>query len=365
MKKNNFCVIMAGGVGSRFWPVSKTKKPKQFLDILGIGRTLIQQTYDRFINICEPENILIVTSQIYKDLVIEQLPDLPVNNILLEPERRNTAPCIAYANYKIEAKNPNANIIVTPADHLVLDTENFTKIINKSLEYTAKNDDLLTLGIKPNRPETGYGYIQICSDCIYDKISNTNIKKVKTFTEKPELKMAKVFYESGEFLWNSGIFIWSLKAIKKAFQSQLKSVDGLFKQGIGIYNTENESLFITRTYKKCKSVSIDYGIMENAKNVFVYPVNFGWSDLGTWSSLYENSKKDSNGNVKKGDNILLYKTKNSIINVSNDKLVVIQGLKDIIVAESDNVLLISTKKDEQEIRQIVNDVRIEKGEKYI
>ena len=355
---------MAGGVGSRFWPVSKTAKPKQFLDILGLNRTLIQQTFDRFINVCPAENFFVVTSEIYKSLVVEQLPEIPEKNILLEPSRRNTAPCIAYANYRIEIENPNANIIVTPADHLITDTHKFMKVINKSLKFTDQNDVLLTIGITPTRAETGYGYIQECTEKS-DKSKKKEIKKVKTFTEKPNLEMAEIFYKSGEFHWNSGIFVWSLKSIKKAFETHLSDVDELFKKGIGIFNTDSEEQFISKTYQICKKISIDFGIMEKAENVYVYPSNFGWSDLGTWGSLYENSQHDENENVVNGKNVLLYKTTNSIINVPDDKLVVIQGLDDVIVAESDGVLLISTKKDEQLIKEIVNDVKIEKGEKFV
>ncbi len=364
---NNYCVIMAGGVGSRFWPLSRTQKPKQFIDVLGTGRTLIQQTFDRFLDVCPPENILVVTSVIYKDIVIEQLPEIPQNNILLETARRNTAPCVAYANYKIALQNPKANIVVSPADHLVTNTTKFTQIIKKSLDSTEKNDVLLTIGIKPNRPDTGYGYIQVeTNEKKQSPITeNTEIKKVKTFTEKPNLEMAKIFVESGEFHWNAGIFIWSLKAINKSFKQFLPEVDALFEAGNEFYNTDKEDDFIKRTYSICKNISLDYGIMEHAQNVYVYPANFGWSDLGTWGSLYENSEKDSNGNSIMGDNVMLYNTKNSIINTSNDKLVVVQGLDDVIIAESDNILLISTKKDEQLIKQIVTDIKTVKGKKYI
>ncbi len=361
---NNYCVIMAGGVGSRFWPLSRTQKPKQFIDILGTGRTLIQQTFDRFLEICPPENILIVTSAIYKGVVIEQLPEIPEHNILLEPARRNTAPCVAYANYKIAIQNPEANIIVSPADHLVTNTIEFTKIIKSSLDFTQKNEVLLTLGIKPSRPETGYGYIQI-EDKKDELTQNNEISKVKTFTEKPNLEMAKVFLNSGEFYWNSGIFIWSLKTINKSFNQFLPDVNSLFANGVGFYNTDKEHDFINKTYTTCKNISLDYGIMEHADNVYVYPADFGWSDLGTWGSLYENSNKDKNKNAVKGNDVMLYNTKNSIINVSDNKLVVIQGMEDVVITESDNILLISTRKDEQLIKQIVTDIKTEKGEEYI
>lgn len=361
MNSNNYCVIMAGGVGSRFWPVSRTQKPKQFLDILGTGRTLIQQTYDRFQTICPPENFIVVTSDIYEDLVKEQLPEIPVENILSEPARRNTAPCIAYATHKIHKKNPGANMIVTPADHLVIYVEQFREVINNSLNFAADRLALVTVGIKPTRPETGYGYIQICNDC---NVEFEGVDKVKTFTEKPNLEMAKLFLESGEFVWNSGIFIWSVKSILDAMLKHLPDVNVLFDNP-SVYYSENEKQFIDDVYSKVTNISIDFGVMEKAENVYVVPAEFGWSDLGTWGSLYDYSEKDDNSNVIKGDNVQVYDTQNSIIHVSSDKLVVIHGLKNAIVAESDNIFLISTLKNEQKIRDIVNDIKIEKGEKYV
>lgn len=365
---NNFCIIMAGGIGSRFWPLSRTQKPKQFLDILGSGRTLIQQTFDRFSEICPPQNILVVTGNIYKQVVQEQLPEIPENNILLEPARRNTAPCVAYANKKIKLQNPNANIVVTPADHLVTNPQEFIRVIKNSLNFTKKNDVLLTLGIKPNRPETGYGYIQI--DTTNNKTQNkilqdTQIKKVKTFTEKPNLEMAKVFLQTGEFFWNAGIFIWSLKSIEKSFEKFLPEVNNLFSAGTNAYNSKLEIGFIEQTYAKCENISLDYGIMEKAQNVYVLPADFGWSDLGTWGSLYENLQKDENQNAVVGKNVKLYNSKNNIVNVGSNKLVVVQGLDNVIITQSDDIILISAKKDEQQIKQIVTDIRTEHGEKYI
>ncbi|MBI4648121.1 MAG: mannose-1-phosphate guanylyltransferase [Bacteroidia bacterium] len=363
MKKNIFSIIMAGGIGSRFWPLSRTEKPKQFLDILGVGKTLLQQTYDRMLKICPSKNIYIVTNSDYYDLVATQLPDIDTDQILLEPTRRNTAPCIAYANYKIMKKNPDALIVTAPSDHLILKENEFIAELKKGLEFVGKNDALVTLGIKPHRIETGYGYIQIDSEEsveIYD-----NLFKVKTFTEKPNYELAKVFFESGEFYWNSGIFIWTLKDITNAFEEFLPEIDALFKDGINIYSTPLEKEFISRVYSDCKNISIDYGIMEKAENVFVLCSDFGWSDLGTWGSLYENLKKDDYMNIIKGKNVLTYDTRGCIINVPDDKLVTIQGLEDYIVVESDNMLLICKKRDEQKIRQIVNDVRLEKGEKFI
>jgi len=356
---------MAGGVGSRFWPLSRLEKPKQFLDILGVGKTLLQQTFDRFKQVCPVENILVVTSTIYKNLVIEQLPEISRNNILLEPVRRNTAPCIAFANHKILLQNKNANIVVTPADHLILDEQKFINSINCSLDFTANNNVLLTLGIKPHRVETGYGYIQINFEFKDKIIEGTEFQKVKTFTEKPEYEMAKIFFESGEFYWNSGIFIWSLNSINKAFEENLSDVNNLFKNSGEFFNTEFEDQYIDKLYSECQNISIDYGIMEKADNVFVLPSEFGWTDLGTWGSLFENIKKDNNGNAINGNNVMVYNTFGSVINVPDNKLVVVQGLKEVIIAESDNILLISALKEEQMIRQIVNEVKIEKGDKYV
>jgi mannose-1-phosphate guanylyltransferase len=361
--ENNYCVIMAGGVGSRFWPLSRMNKPKQFLDILGTGRTLLQMTFDRFQSICPVENIYIVTSTIYKETVLEQLPELKEEQILLEPARRNTAPCIAYANYKIFKKNPNANIVTAPSDHLILKEDEFKKVIKEGLEFASKKNALLTLGIKTSRPETGYGYIQVNGN--KNITENKNIYKVKTFTEKPDKDLAKVFYESGEFFWNAGIFIWSLKSIMKAFETNLPEIDTLFKEGVSIYNTEKESEFISHTYYECKNISIDYGVMEKADNVYVYCSDFGWADLGTWGSLHENISKDENKNAILGDNVFSYELENCIVNMPKDKLVVLQGLKDLIIVESDNILLVCKKEDEQEIKQYVNDVKLKLGEKYL
>lgn len=361
MDKNHYCVIMAGGVGSRFWPLSRNSKPKQFLDILGTGRTFIQQTFDRFAKIIPIENIMVVTSSIYKDLVLEQLPQIDASQILLEPFRRNTAPCVAFANYKILQQNPNAVIVVAPADHLILNEEEFNQVILKGLQFAESNNALTTIGIKPNRPETGYGYIQINSSV---SAPVAGIRKVKTFTEKPNLEMAKVFLSSGEFHWNSGIFIWSLKSIMDSFKEFLPEVDNLFSEGIGNYNTPAEDEFIRQVYSDCKSISLDYGILEKAENVFVILADFGWSDLGTWGSLFLNTTRDTNGNSIGGANVLSYGLKDCIVRVPEDKLVVLQGLEDYIVVESDNILLVCKKGDEQEIKTFVSDVLIEKGEKF-
>lgn len=363
MDKNIFCVIMAGGVGSRFWPLSRTGKPKQFLDFLGAGKTLLQQTYDRVIKICPEENILIVTNADYGELVFEQLPELKPEQVLLEPLRKNTAPCIAYANYKIQQINSEANIIVAPSDHLILKEDEFIRVIRDGLEFVQETDSLLTLGITPDRPETGYGYIQATNGDTY--FNNPNLKKVKTFTEKPDYEMAKVFYESGDFFWNSGLFIWSLKSIMKAFEKHLPEVNVLFAEGIKLYNTSREKDFVLNTYSNCKNISIDYGIMEKAENVFVLCSDFGWSDLGTWGSVFEHSPKQKGNNVISGQNVFIYDLKDSFVKVPDDKLVVLQGLEGYIVVESQNMLLICKREDEQKIKQFVNDIKIRKGENFI
>ena len=362
MNTDNYCVIMAGGVGSRFWPLSKKNRPKQFLDILGTGKTLIQSTFERFASICPAENFLVVTNADYKELVLQQLPDIKEDQVLLEPIMRNTAPCIAYANHKIQKRNPNASIIVTPADHLILNETKFLKVLSEGIEFVQDGNKLLTLGIHPSRPETGYGYIQVSNNAVK---SYTDIYPVKTFTEKPHLELAKVFQESGEFFWNSGIFVWKLAAIQESFNLYLPDINHLFASGLDKIDTKEEQEFIDQIYPKCENISIDYGILEKSENVFVYCSEFGWSDLGTWGSMYEHSTKDDNKNAIQGENIMLYESKNCLINVSNDKLVVVQGLKDYIVVETNNTLLICPKRDEQEIKKIVNDVKITKGKKFI
>ncbi len=354
---------MAGGVGSRFWPLSRTARPKQFQDILGTGKTLIQQTYDRFSSLIPPENFLVVTSVSYKQMVLDQLPELEENQILSEPLRRNTAPCLAYAAHKIKIKDPGANLIIAPSDHLILKEEEFRSQIEKGLEFIREKDVLLTLGIKPSRPETGYGYIQVKNE----NASNhpDNFHKVKTFTEKPDIDMAKIFLESGEFFWNSGIFIWSLSSIMEAFNTHLPDISSLFAKGIKLYNTDDEVHFISKTYSECRGISIDYGILEKADNVYVLTADFGWSDLGTWGSLYDNKEKDENGNVISGENVLTYDTQNCIINLNDEKVAVLHGLDGYIVAESNDTLMICRREDEQQIKQFVTDVRIQKGDSLV
>lgn len=363
INKNYYCIIMAGGIGARFWPMSKTSRPKQFIDILGSGRTLIQQTFDRFLSICPKENILIVTNEIYRQQVLEQLEGITEDQVLCEPCRRNTAPCIAYASYKIHQQNPNACVVVAPSDHIILKQNDFTEIIKTALEAAAQNDWLFTLGIKPSRPDTGYGYIQFEGKKL--EAMDQRIRKVKQFTEKPQLDKAKEFLASGDFLWNAGIFVWSLKSILVAFESYLPEVNKLFKDGLGIYHSKEEQSFVNKTYPVCENISIDYGIMEKAQNVYVMQSDFGWSDLGTWGSLYTIQKKDENQNAILGDNVMTYDSQNCIVNVPKDKLVVLQGLQDYIVVEDDGVLLVCKKQDEQKIRQFVDDVREQKGEQYV
>ncbi len=354
---------MAGGIGARFWPMSRTSHPKQFIDILGTGKTLIQQTVERFLKICPMENILIVTNEIYREMVLDQLEGFTDNQVLCEPMRRNTAPAIAYAIYKINEVNPDANIIVAPSDHIILKEDTFTKVILSALNATVKNDWLLTLGITPSRPETGYGYIQYEDSNPFAE--DKNIKKVKTFTEKPNYNLAVTFLESGDFLWNSGIFIWSAKSILKAFNDYLPEVDSIFKDGKGIYNTDKEQEFINKVYPVCKNISIDYGVMEKAKNVYVLASDFGWSDLGTWGSMFEIRDKDENNNAIIGNSVMTFDTKNCVVNMPENKLVVLQGLDDYIVVENDDILLVCRKRDEQNIREMVNAVKVEKGEEFI
>ncbi|MBL7889536.1 MAG: mannose-1-phosphate guanylyltransferase [Bacteroidia bacterium] len=361
--KNNYCVIMAGGVGSRFWPMSRTAHPKQFMDILGTGETLLQQTYNRFLRLCPKENIFIVTNESYVSLVKEQIKGIANDNILSEPARKNTAPCVAYASYKIAQMNPDALIVVAPSDHLITKEDTFVKAIKACYAKAASEDCLVTLGINPSRPDTGYGYIQFVESEVKEK--DKRIKKVKTFTEKPDLEMAKFFLQSGDFLWNSGIFIWSVKSVITAFEKHCSDMDAIFKEGNGKYNTPQEAEFIAKAYTNCKNISIDYAIMEKADNVYVRSSIIGWSDLGTWGSLYEHVKQDDHKNAIVGKNVMMYDSKNCIVNVPKDKLVVMQGLDDYIVVESDGILLICKKEDEQQIRTFVNDVKVTKGDKFV
>lgn len=358
--KNNYALIMAGGIGSRFWPISRTSYPKQFIDILGTGKTLIQQTYERFLKIVPKENIFILTNDNYINLVKAQLNQIDDAQIIGEPIMRNTAPCIAYGSHKIRKINPNASIVVAPSDHLIMDNDEFIRCINIALEVASKNDCLITLGIKPSRPDTGYGYIQ------YNTLKiEENFFKVKTFTEKPSLEIAKTFVQSGDFLWNAGIFVWSAENIIKSFEKYLPEMNDIFLEGTEIYNTDKEKEFIQSAFTQCTNISIDYGIMEKADNVYVLPSEFGWSDLGTWDSVYELSEKDYVGNaVRPAERVIMYDSSNCMVNVPIGKLVVLQGLHDYIVVEDNNTLLICPRDQEQEIKQIVADIKQRFGPEF-
>ncbi|NLY24546.1 MAG: mannose-1-phosphate guanylyltransferase [Bacteroidales bacterium] len=356
---NNYCVIMSGGVGSRFWPFSKEDKPKQFLDFFGTGRSLLQSTYDRFSKIVPPENIYIVTNDIYAEMTRAQLPELKENQLLLEPLRRNTAPAIAFASFRIRAVNPHANIIVAPSDHLIMNEDQFANDIKKGLAFVAENPVLLTLGIMPGRPETGYGYIQV------EESSTDGIQKVKAFTEKPNLELARKFVESGEFMWNSGIFLWNVNSIIDAFRKYLPDIIQKFNEGKELFNTPQEKQFVDVSFPFCPNISIDYGVLEKADNVYVNISNFGWSDLGTWGSLHEISHCDENNNASLNCKAMFIESNDNVVAMSEDKLVVLQGLDDYIVAESDNVLLICRKSEEQRIKHFVTDVKFRYGDEYI
>ncbi len=358
--KNNYVAIMAGGIGSRFWPVSRVDLPKQFLDILNTGKTLIQSTFERFAQFIPIENIYIVTSYQYKEITRKQLPDLPEENIVCEPSRKNTAPCVAYISYKIQQLNDNANLICAPADHLILDDVAFIKISLEALEFTEKNNALLTLGIKPFQPNTGYGYIQYEQHAV-----NDNIYKVKTFTEKPDLELAKTFIASGDFLWNAGIFVWKTKSIISAFEKYLPEMHELFDGAKNAMNSEMENEAIEVIYPLCVNISIDYGILEKAENVYVIPSSFGWSDLGTWGSAYENLEKDYHENAVAGDNIILFDSSKNIVHTTGDKLTLLQGLDNFIVVDTPDALLVCKKENEQNIKEYLAEIRRNKGDKYL
>jgi mannose-1-phosphate guanylyltransferase len=354
---------MAGGVGTRFWPMSRRETPKQFIDILGMGKSLLQQTFDRFAAVCPEENIYVVTGKRYKSLVLEQLPLLSEKQVLCEPYRRNTAPCIAYANHKIVKQNPDAVVAVTAADHVVMKPDVFTGVIRDGMEAATSNDWLITIGIRPSYPNTGYGYIQFNDEEM--SAANNQIKKVKVFTEKPSLEMAQQFIASGDFLWNAGIFIWSVKSSIKSFEENLPEVEELFVASASVLDTDKEDSEIEKIYSVCKSISIDYGVMEKAKNVYVMASDFGWSDLGTWGSLYDLHNKDNDGNAILNSSALLYDVSGSIVKLPKDKIAVLQGLHDYIIAEDKNMLLICKKSEEQHIRKMVNDVEARFGEQYV
>lgn len=351
---------MAGGIGSRFWPVSRTQYPKQFIDILGTGKSLIQWTYQRFANICPKENIYFITNQNYISTLKEQIPDINDENIISEPSRKNTAPCAAYFAHKMMALNPLANIIMSPADHLIMDERAFERTTFDALDFVATHDALLTLGIKPTRPDTGYGYIQ------YDVEENLEkVYRVKTFTEKPSLDLARTFLKSGDFLWNSGIFVWNVNTIMDALEKYLPEINEVFLQASGSYNTPQEHDVINELYSQCTNISIDYGIMEKAKNVFVVPSYFGWCDLGTWESAYENSDKDYLGNAVYGNNVMVIDASECMIKAPDKKLVVLQGLEQFIVIDTADVLLICERNREQQIKEYVAEVKRNKGDRFL
>lgn len=359
LNKNTYVAIMAGGIGSRFWPYSRVDKPKQFLDVLNTGQSLLQLTFERFNKICLSENIFIVTNEDYVTLVKEQLPDLKDYQILAEPIRRNTAPCVAYVCQKIQSINENANIIVTPSDHIILKEDKFQQTIAKAIDFIEKNDVLLTLGIKPTRPDTGYGYIQ------REENEIEGVFKVKAFTEKPDKELAKTFYKSGDFLWNSGTFIWKANAIIEAFNKYLPEVYEAINSCKADFFTENELKAISVAYTQCTSISIDYGIMEKANNVYVIPSDFGWSDIGTWTSLYDEYEKDYLKNAVKGKLVHIYDSSDNMIVANDNKLVVVNGLKDYCVIDTDDVLMIFKKDREQEVKKITNDLKNNKLDKFL
>ena len=358
MKSDVFVVIMAGGVGSRFWPYSRNSRPKQFIDVLGIGKSLLQMTYNRFLTTADKDNILVVTNDIYADLVKEQLPDISDDHILTEPNRRNTAPCIAYAVYKIKKKNPNAIMVVTPADHAIFQEDNFAKVIDTAVQAATGTTKLITVGITPNRPDTGYGYIQ------YLEKENTEVKKVKTFTEKPELALAKKFLASGDFVWNAGIFVWSIPAVTKAFEASLPEMAETFEEGTSVYYTKDEKEYIDRVYPQCQNISIDFGILESSPEVYVVPGTFDWSDLGSWNSLHEIRDKDDHQNVIDAD-VVLGDCSNNIIKSETKRVLVLDNLEGYLVGDFDDVLIICKKDQDAKFREYVAEVKRQKGEKYL
>lgn len=349
--KNNHLVIMAGGVGSRFWPMSTEDRPKQFIDVLGVGRSLMQLTFDRFEGICSPQNVWVVTNLRYKDIVKEQLPEIPEGNILCEPCRRNTAPCIAYVSWRIKTQDKNANIVVTPSDHIVTDCEEFRRVVKQCLKFSSETDAMITLGMKPTRPETGYGYIQ--ADLSYSSPRNKEIFRVDSFREKPDLETAQKYIKNKSYYWNAGVFIWNINTIINAFRVYQPALNDIFESLSGVYGTPKEQEEIDRMFPECDNISVDYAIMENAEEIFVCPADFGWSDLGTWGSLLVQTPKDLYGNGVIGNNISLYDSHNCIVHTIGKKKVVVQGLDGYIIAEEDDRLLICKLSEEQRIKSLI------------
>ena len=348
-RNNNHLVIMAGGVGSRFWPMSTEETPKQFIDVLGVGRSLLQLTRDRFESVVPHDNIWVVTNRKYVHMVQQQLPDMPTNHILCEPCRRNTAPCIAYVSWRIKAQDPKANIVVTPSDHIVTDPVEFRRVVSECLDFTADSDAIVTLGMKTSRPETGYGYIQ--ADLSSSSLRNKEIFRVDSFKEKPDLETAKEYIKKNYYFWNAGIFIWNVSTIVNAFRVYQPVMSKLFESLLPIYGTEKEQEEIDRTFPECDNISVDYAIMEKAEEIFVCPADFGWSDLGTWGSLQMQTRKDIYGNACIGNNITLVESHNCMIHTTQEKKVVVQGLDGYIVAENNDTLLICKLSEEQRIKQ--------------
>lgn len=344
---------MAGGIGSRFWPMSSAQLPKQFIDVLGCGRTLIQLTVDRFKGICLPENVWVVTSANYAEIVKEQLSEVPEDHILLEPCRRNTAPCIAYVSWKIKAKNPKANIVVTPSDHIVMDVREFGRVVTSAMNFTAESDAIVTLGMKATRPETGYGYIE--ADLTMACPSNKEIYRVDAFKEKPNLATAERYLQRNNYFWNAGIFIWNVNTIVNALRVYQPSMAEIFERMLPYYYTDEEQAVVNELFPTCENISVDYAIMEKADEIYVFPASFGWSDLGTWGSLHENSEKDAHNNVCIGPNIKLYESRNCVVHTTQEKKVVIQGLDGYIVAEKNNTLLVCRLSEEQRIKEFSAD----------
>ncbi|MCR5180105.1 MAG: mannose-1-phosphate guanylyltransferase [Bacteroidaceae bacterium] len=342
-------VIMAGGVGSRFWPMSTPQRPKQFIDVLGCGRTLLQSTYDRFCGVCPVENTWVVTSEAYAELVREQLPEIPAGNILMEPCRRNTAPCIAYVSWRIKCVDPHANIVVSPADHVVMNQQEFQRVVRSALHFTSETDAIVTLGIKPTRPETGYGYIQ--ADLSASCARNKEIFQVDGFREKPDADTARRYIAQKNYFWNSGLFIFRVSTIINALRIYAPEISTIFESLQNVYGTSDEQAIINEQFPQCPSISIDYAVMEKADEIYVFPADFGWSDLGTWGSLIERMPRDMQGNAAIGENVRLYDTRNCIIHTTDERRVVVQGLDGYIVAEKDDTLLICRLADEQLIRQ--------------
>lgn len=350
---HNHLVIMAGGVGSRFWPMSTTEYPKQFIDVFGIGRTFIQQTFDNYKGIVEPKNVWVVTSQKYADIVREQLPEIPVSNILLEPCRRNTAPCIAYVAWRIKSQDPEANMVVSPSDHFIQNKEEFQRVIKSALSFTGESDAIVTLGMHPTRPETGYGYIQ--ADLTAPSLRNKQIYRVDSFKEKPDVTTAIQYLKHKEYFWNSGIFLWNVSTIVNALRVYAPEISEIFENLLPVYGTLQEQNRINDEFPKCPNISIDYAILEKADEIFVMPADFGWSDVGTWGSLYTLVKKDAAANAVVGNQVKLYETEGCMVHTSQERKVVIQGLKDCIVVEKDGTLLICKLSEEQRIKEFSAD----------